>query len=191
MSMIMIRDAVMDDAERIVEIYAYYVEYTAITFEYAVPSIQEFQNRMINTMKKYPFLVIEKEGLIQGYAYAGPFIGRAAYDWSCELTIYLAHDAKKQGLGRRLYEALEDKLKRMGILNLYACIGFPKKDDAYLTRNSAQFHKHLGFELVGTFHDCGYKFDHWYDMVWMEKIIGDHQRNQGPIIPYKNEGLNE
>lgn len=57
----------------------------------------------------------------------------------------------------------------MGILNLYACIGYPQVEDEYLTKNSAEFHAHLGFELVGTFHNCGYKFDRWYDMVWMEK----------------------
>ena len=54
----------------------------------------------------------------------------------------------------------------MGILNLYACIGYPQVEDEYLTKNSAEFHAHLGFELVGTFHNCGYKFDRWYDMVW-------------------------
>ena len=63
----------------------------------------------------------------------------------------------------------------MGILNLYACIGYPQVEDDYLMKNSAEFHAHLGFELVGTFHNCGYKFDRWYDMVWMEKIIGEPQ----------------
>lgn len=55
----------------------------------------------------------------------------------------------------------------MGILNLYACIGYPQVEDEYLTKNSAEFHAHLGFELVGTFHNCGYKFDRWYDItIW-------------------------
>ena len=84
-------------------------------------------------------------------------------------------------MGRMLYEALEAALKEMGILNLYACIGYPDTEDEYLTRNSADFHKHLGFEKVGEFHKCGYKFDRWYSMIWMEKIIGEHKDQQPPI----------
>lgn len=184
MSEINVRDARLEDAARILEIYAYYVENTAITFEYDVPSLEEFENRMRHTMEKYPYLVIERDGVIEGYAYAGSFVGRAAYDWSSELTIYLAHDARRGGLGRILYEALEERLERMGILNLYACIGYPRLDDEYLTQNSAQFHAHLGFELVGTFHDCGYKFGRWYDMVWMEKIVGKHEKDEPSVTFY-------
>ena len=168
----------------ILEIYAYYVEYTVISFEWDVPSLEEFENRMRDIMKKYPYLVIEQDGKIEGYAYAHAFVGRAAYDWSSELTIYLDHNARKGGLGRRLYEELADRLKKMGILNLYACIGYPQVEDEYLTKNSAEFHAHLGFELVGTFHNCGYKFDRWYDMVWMEKIIGEPHAGQPAVKSY-------
>ena len=87
-------------------------------------------------------------------------------------------------MGRALYEALADRLQAMGILNLYACIGYPQVEDEYLTRNSARFHEHLGLALVGTFHNCGYKFGRWYDMVWMEKIIGEHRPDQPPVQPY-------
>ena len=184
MSEITVRDASLADAKAILNIYSYYVENTVITFEYTVPSLEEFQNRMRNTMKKYPYLVIEKDGIIQGYAYAGAFVGRAAYDWSCELNIYLDHNAKRCGLGKILYSALADRLKKMGILNLYACIGYPQVEDEYLTKNSAQFHEHLGFKLAGTFHNCGYKFNRWYDMVWMEKIIGNYHKDQPVIVPY-------
>ncbi len=90
-----VRNAVVADAERILEIYSYYVEHTAITFEYVVPTLDEFQDRMRNTMKKYPYLVVEMNGIIQGYAYAGAFVGRAAYDWSCEMTIYLNQKEQK------------------------------------------------------------------------------------------------
>ena len=169
------------DAEALAAIYRPYVEKTAITFEYDVPSLAEFRQRMINTMKKYPYLVIEQEGEIQGYAYAGPFVGRAAYDWSCELSIYISHTARRCGLGRRLYEALERELQAMGILNLYACIGYPIREDEYLTKNSAQFHAHLGFSTVGEFYNCGYKFGRWYDMIWMEKMIGEHLDDQPPV----------
>ena len=81
--------------------------------------------------------------------------------------------------------ALADRLQAMGILNLYACIGYPQVEDEYLTKNSAQFHEHLGFTLAGTFHNCGYKFGRWYDMIWMEKIIGEHRPDQPDIVPYQ------
>lgn len=181
MDKITIRDATTADAERLLEIYSYYVKNTAITFEYSVPTLPEFQTRIINTLQRYPYFVIEKNDRILGYAYAGAFIGRAAYDWSCELTIYLDHTVQKCGLGRQLYEALEQRLSAMGILNLYACIAYPSADDPYLTKNSAEFHAHLGFSTVGEFHNCGYKFDRWYHMIWMEKIIGRHQTKQLPV----------
>ena len=94
MSDITIRNATLADAPRILEIYAYYVEHTVITFEYDVPSLAEFEDRMRAIMQKYPYLVIERDGRIEGYAYAHAFVGRAAYDWAAELTIYLDHDAR-------------------------------------------------------------------------------------------------
>jgi len=169
-----IRSATKEDAVRLLEIYAYYVTNTAITFEYEIPSLLEFEGRIENTLKKYPYLVIEDNGVIYGYAYAGVFKGRAAYDRSCEMTIYLDKDAKKKGYGKKLYTALEEELKKRGMLNLYACIGSPIVEDEYLTRNSEEFHAHLGYTKVGTFHKCGYKFGRWYDMCWMEKLIGEH-----------------
>ena len=111
-----IRSATLEDAARILEIYAYYVEHTAISFEYTVPTLSEFQNRIKRTLERYPYLVIETDDGIQGYAYAGSFIGRAAYQHSCEMTIYLDPHSHKQGLGRKLYEALENRLKEMGFL---------------------------------------------------------------------------
>lgn len=182
--MVVVRNAVMKDAERILEIYDYYVKSTAITFEYDTPSLNEFKKRMKKTMQRYPYLVILKDDRIEGYAYAGAFVGRAAYDWSCEMTVYLDHHSQKCGMGRTIYQALEKALYDMGILNLYACIGYPENEDEYLTANSADFHAHLGFVKIGTFHKCGYKFGRWYDMIWMEKIIGEHDARQSPITPY-------
>lgn len=172
----MIRCATAEDAQALCEIYAYYVENTAITFEYDVPTVESFRDRINHTLEKYPYLVLLENNVIKGYAYAGAFVGRAAYDWSAEVTVYVDRDAKKKGYGRMLYDALEEELTQMGILNLYACIAYPSNDskDPYLTKNSAEFHAHLGFEKVGHFHRCGYKFDRWYDMIWMEKIIGEH-----------------
>ena len=175
MENIIIRSVTTEDAEALLNIYSYYVENTAITFEYDVPTLEEFRQRISNTLKKYPYLAAEKEGQILGYAYAGVFKDRAAYDWSAETTIYLAQDAVKCGVGRMLYEALEKEMKERGFLNLYACIGYPIEEDEYLTKNSAEFHEHLGYEYVGRFHKCGYKFGRWYDMVWMEKMIGEHK----------------
>jgi phosphinothricin acetyltransferase len=108
--------------------------------------------------------------VIRGYAYAGVFIGRAAYDHYCEMTIYLDRDSKGNGYGRALYTALEEALREMGMINLYACIAEPITEDEYLTRNSEFFHQHMGYTKVGEFHKCGYKFDCWYNMIWMEKI---------------------
>lgn len=182
--MITVRNATIADAERILEIYDYYVQNTAISFEYDTPSLDEFKSRMERIMQRFPYLVILQDGHIEGYAYAGAFVGRAAYGWSCEMTIYLDHNSQKCGMGRKIYEALEEALRKMGILNLYACIGYPENDDEYLTTNSADFHAHLGFIKVGEFHKCGYKFGRWYHMIWMEKIIGKHGDEQKPVIPY-------
>ena len=175
--MIAIRNATIEDARPILEIYDHYVKNTAISFEYETPSLDDFKERMRKTMSRYPYLVIEEDGKIQGYAYARAFIGRAAYDWASEVTIYLSPTAQKRGFGRMIYEELENALKEMGVLNLYACIGYPEENDEYLTTNSADFHAHLGFVKVGQFYKCGYKFGHWYHMIWMEKLIGTHEDN--------------
>ncbi len=187
MNSVKLRTANIRDAKDILHIYSYYVEHTAITFEYTVPTEEDFGQRIASTLEKYPYLVAIREGKILGYAYAGPFVGRAAYDWSAEVSIYLDPRERGQGLGRRLYESLENALRQMGILNLYACIGYPEIPDAYLTPNSFQFHSHLGYTKVGEFHNCGYKFRTWYHMIWMEKIIGEHQNIQPPIRPYLPE----
>lgn len=170
-----IRTATLEDAESILNIYQHYVRNTAISFEYDPPSIEEFRNRMKNTLKKYPYLVAAEGDKILGYAYAGAFYGRAAYDWSAETTVYVEKGLKKRGVGKALYQALEEHLKEMGILNLYACIAYPVEEDEYLDKNSAEFHAHMGYAKVGEFHKCGYKFGRWYHMIWMEKLIGEHK----------------
>lgn len=169
-----IRSANVDDAARTLDIYAYYVEHTAVSFEYDVPTLDEFSSRMAKTLERYPYLVLEEDGRILGYAYAGPFKGRAAYDRSCEVTIYVERSARGRGYGRALYEELERRLGEAGMLNLYACIADPLEEDEYLTRDSERFHERLGFTKVGEFHQCGYKFHRWYNMIWMEKLIGSH-----------------
>ena len=180
-----IRSATPADARRILNIYAPYVERTAITFEYDAPTPEEFTARIVRTTARYPWLVAEADDRILGYAYAGPLKARAAYDWSCETTIYLDPAAKGQGLGRRLYEALEAALRAIGITNMYACIAWPEVEDEYLTGNSVRFHGHMGFSEVAHFHKCGCKFGRWYDMIWMEKFIGPHDAAARP--PFAGE----
>lgn len=179
-----IRVATEEDAEELLQIYRPYVEETVITFEYEVPSAEEFRQRITHTLEKYPYLVAEKEGRIVGYAYASAFKERAAYDWAVETTIYLAKRSRKKGIGRNIYNALEDALRMQHILNLNACIGYPEVEDEYLTKNSADFHAHLGYRLVGEFKQCGYKFGRWYNMVWMEKMTGEHGEKPEPVIPF-------
>lgn len=181
---IKIRTARPEDAPELLKIYAPYVEDTAITFEYTVPTLADFKGRIEHTLKKYPYLVAERDGELLGYAYTGAFKERAAYDWAVETSIYVRQDCKRLGLGRRLYAALEAASRLQNVLNLYACIAYPKVDDEYLTRNSVEFHSHLGFKLVGEFHDCAYKFNRWYNMVWMEFPLGDIPSNPGAFIPY-------
>lgn len=175
MGTLRIREATPSDAEKLLGIYSYYVENTAITFEYDVPTVSEFRSRIESTLKRYPYIVAERDGDIVGYAYAGVFKDRAAYDRSCELSVYVKNGLTKGGVGKALYAEIEKRLKATGILNLYACIGYPEEEDEYLTRNSAEFHEHLDFKTVGRFHKCGYKFRRWYDMIWMEKLIGEHE----------------
>lgn len=177
-----IEPVLCEDAECLLEIYAPYVEDTAISFEYAVPSTKEFLARIQSISSRYPYLkAVDDDGAILGYAYAAPFKERAAYDWSVETTIYVRQDRRKQGAGKALYSALEDALRKMGILNMNACIAYTDSEDAHLTNDSARFHARMGFSLVGAFHKSGYKFNTWYDMIWMEKLIGEHHAEQSPV----------
>ena len=179
-----IRAATPDDAGELLAIYTPYVTNTAISFECEAPELSEFQKRIENTLKRYPYLLAESAGEILGYAYTGPFVGRAAYDWAAETTIYLKENKKRMGIGRALYEALEKVSRAQNILNLNACIGYPEAEDEYLTGNSVQFHAHMGYRMVGEFHKCGYKFGRWYNMVWMEKILGEHREKPEKVIPF-------
>ncbi|WP_329886171.1 N-acetyltransferase family protein [Pseudoramibacter faecis] len=180
-----IRVATPADAEALLAVYAPYVQNTAVTFETAVPAAADFRRRIAATLPRYPYLVARDARGVAGYAYTGAFVGRAAYDWSAAVSIYLAADRRGRGWGRRLYTALETLSRGQGIANLYACIGMPAEaDDPYLTDASAAFHAHLGYRPTGTFRRCGYKFARWYDMIWMEKIIGEHRTPMPPPIPF-------
>lgn len=177
---ITIRTANPADAQALLNIYAPYVINTAITFEYAVPSVEEFASRIAHTLEKYPYLIAEEGGNILGYAYASPFHDRPAYDWAVETSIYVDQNIKHRGIGRKLHDALESTLREQGILNMNACIAYPPEEDEHLDKNSVEFHAHMGYRLVGEFYKCGYKFNRWYNMVWMEKLIGEHLSDQKP-----------
>ena len=210
---ILIRQAAADDAPALLAIYAPYVRKTAITFEYEVPAEEEFRGRIERTLKRFPYLTAYRQTVpacggnapaaadgrcavkadgqraageeeLLGYAYAGRFKERAAYDWACEVSIYVREDMKRSGIGRRLYEALELCLEAMGIRNLYACIGVPETDDEYLNHDSVRFHERLGYRLCGTFRRCGYKFGRWYDMCWMEKFLVPQETEVKPVVPF-------
>lgn len=191
--MIKIRFATIEDATELQAIYKPYVENTAITFEYDAPTVEEFAGRIRSTLEKYPYLVIERrDGSVEssvagsedsagrdtaeilGYCYAGVFKGRAAYNRSVETSIYVKTGEQGKGYGRALYSELEKELKVRGILNAYACIASPKPGSTRLDNSSQKFHEHMGYKLVGTFHDCAYKFNQWYNMIWMEKMLGEH-----------------
>ena len=180
---ITIRMATKADAKEILEIYAPYVMETAITFEYDVPSVEEFAERIESTLTKYPYIVAIENDKIVGYAYASAFKGRAAYDWAVETTVYLRQSCRGRGLGRMIYSALEEILKKQNILNLNACIAYASGEDEYLNNSSTIFHEHLGYRKVGHFTKCGYKFGTWYDMIWMEKMIGEHPNVPKAIVP--------
>lgn len=180
-----IRIATEDDAESLLRIYAYYVTNTAISFEYEVPSVDEFKERIRRTLRKYPYLILECDGGVTGYAYAGAFKQRSAYDWAVETTIYIAREERGKGHGRILYTALEQALAAQGIINLNACIAFPVVPDEYLTGSSVHFHEKMGYRMVGEFHKCGYKFNKWYDMVWMEKCICKHPEHPARIKAFE------
>ncbi len=169
-----IRYARCDDAEQLLDIYSHYVTNTAISFEYTVPTVEEFRERINNTLKNYPYIVIEENNEIKGYAYAGPFKLREAYKYSVETTIYLKNGEQKKGFGKILLTNLEKELNLKGYTNANACIAFTDIDDEYLNKNSMEFHEHMGYKLVGHFHKCAYKFNRWYDMIWMEKFVGEH-----------------
>lgn len=172
-----IRIATPKDAERLLEIYSYYVENTTVTFEYDVPTVEEFRQRIENTLKMFPYLVAEDNGIIIGYCYASPFKMRKAYSWSVETSIYVDKDSHGKGIGTVLYNKLEEYLSIQNVINMYAGISYPNDD-------SETFHKKLGYKKVAHFEKCGYKLGKWVDVIWMEKFIGEHTDDPKEIISF-------
>lgn len=171
---LIIRMATLADASQLVAIYRPYVEQTAITFEYEVPTIREFQQRIRQTLLRYPYLVATDEtGKIYGYAYAGNFKARAAYDWSAEVSVYLDKQCQGRGIGSALYQVLEQILAAQHIYQLLACITLDNQ-------GSVLFHEQMGYTIVGSFSKVGFKNECWYDIIWMQK-----QLNELPVQPLR------
>lgn len=173
----LIRIATLKDAPALQKIYAPYVEQTPITFEYEVPSTEEFAKRMAAILPNYPYLVAEENGEILGYAYASAFKSRAAYAWSVETSIYIKMGVHKQGIGTALYQELETQLAKQHICNLCACIAYPNPP-------SIAFHERFGYKTIAHFNRSGYKQGAWHDMIWMEKELCPHTIPPLPFIPY-------
>ncbi|MGT2716141.1 GNAT family N-acetyltransferase [Streptococcus respiraculi] len=162
--MMLIRTAQTTDAAAIRAIYAPYVEKTAITFDLEVPSVADFEQKITHITERYPFLVVEENTSVVGYAYASTYYDKSAYDWTAELTIYLDEEKRGSGVGSALYDALESELTQRGFKNFVVCISLP--NDA-----SMAFHKKCGYVQVAHFKKVGYKFDKWHDIVWLQKSL--------------------
>ena len=166
-----IRQAEPEDAARLVEIYAPYITDTAVSFEYKVPSVEEFQNRIRHIKEKYPYLICEKDGKIVGYAYASAYSSREAYDWTAVSSIYVDKQCHRQGVGALLYKEQEESLRKQGIVNLLAGVAYIEVEDQYLTKDSYLFHTKMGYEKVAHMKAVGKKFNRWYDLLWLQKKL--------------------
>ena len=170
-----IRRAGVGDAAALLEIYRPFITDTVVTFEYDVPTADEFAGRITDTLADFPYLVCERDGKPVGYAYAHHIRERAAYDWAVELSIYLAPEAQGQGVGTVLYQCLIDLLDMQNIRILYGCVTLPNE-------GSRRLHEKLGFVLTGVWHGSGWKFGRWHDVGWFEKRLGGDAPAR-PVVP--------
>ena len=168
------RFATEKDAEEILKIYEPYVEKTTITFEYEVPSAEEFKGRIREILKEYPYIICEYENEIVGYAYAHRIWSRAAYQWDAELSVYTDGNYAGNGIGKKLYKILIEILKLQNVVNVYALVTYPNE-------NSEKLHNYFGFKKVAFFENSGYKFEKWVGVTWFEKAISEYPKNPKPI----------
>lgn len=169
-----IRLATRDDSASILRIYAPYITDTVITFEYTVPTITEFKERMAHIQVSYPWLVCEVDNAIAGYAYASRFREREAYKWSVDFAIYIDPEYQGKNIGKALYYALSEALKLQGYYNAYAGVTIPNV-------KSEGLHESFGFHSIGTYHKVGYKFGDWHDVRWYEINLKEHEKS--PELP--------
>lgn len=170
-----LRFASREDVPALLSIYEHYIP-TPVTFEYVLPSIKEFSHQVVSISKTYPYLVLENQGEICGYAYAHRIAERAAYAWGAELSVYLHPYQTRQGFGKRLYCALIELLRLQGVRTVYALVASPNPA-------SEGLHKSLGFHQSGIQKNAGYKNGRWIDLLWLEKAIGPYSLGPAPLIP--------
>jgi len=152
------------DAAALLEIYRPYIEKTAITFETAAPDVKAYEQRIADIAVQFPYLVLEKDEEIIGYAYAHKQAERAAFDWNAELSIYLREGFAGRGIGRPLYALLETLLAMQGYVNFYGII-------TGSNAGSIAMHEKMGYKKIAVHEKTGWKFDAWHDTVWMHKRV--------------------
>lgn len=172
-----IRPIEISDAEKVLEIYRPFIENTNITFEYTVPNLNEWKERIYTVSKQFPWLVADLDGEILGYAYAAKHRDRIAYSWCCEASVYLSDKAQGKGLAKILYEKLFEILKIQGYINVYAILTSPNP-------KSEKFHENFGFNNVGRFYKAGFKLGEWHNTRWMQLHLNEHEIPPREIIPF-------
>ena len=169
-----VRDATADDAVACAAIYAPYVTGTAITFEAEPPTAAQMAGRIAAAQRRHAWLVLEDDGDVVGYAYAGPYKERAAYRWSCEVSVYLDGARRRRGGGRALYEELFRRLADRGYRTAVAGMTLPNEP-------SVGLHTSLGFQPIGTYRRIGFKHGRWRDVLWAQRPLGAY--DDEPVEP--------
>lgn len=164
------------DGGGIQAIYAPFVAGTAISFEVDVPSVADMQQRVAELTERYPWLVVEDEHGIAGYAYGSAHRSRAAYGWSTDVSAYVRPDTRRRGLGGVLYAALLELLHRQGYEQAFAGITLPNPA-------SVGMHESMGFVPVGVYRNVGWKLGHWHDVGWWQCGLGPPSREPSPPGP--------
>jgi L-amino acid N-acyltransferase YncA len=160
-----VRDAMAQDAAACAAIYAPYVTDTAISFETEPPSPAQMAERIEAASRTHAWLVLEDDGRVVGYAYGTPFRPRAAYRFSCEVSVYVEMGRRRTGAGRALYEVLLPRLAERGYHLALAGMTMPNGA-------SVGLHQAMGFEPVGTYRQVGFKHGAWHDVAWAQKVLG-------------------
>lgn len=168
--------SVEQDARRLLEIYAPYVENTAVTSEETVPSLEEFKSRMTDALRRHPYIVCIIDGDIVGYAYGHSYRSRSSYRWGAELSVYVAADCKSSSVGVALYGALIAMLRLQGYQTAYGIVLLPNLP-------SQRLHEYLGFSAKGVLTNACCKLGGWHDIVTYERHIGTFPQNPPEIVP--------
>mgnify|MGYP002546125355 CR=1 FL=1 len=175
-SQLRIRLASADDADGIRAVYAPFVD-TPVTFEEEVPSCETYRERIVLVCEKYPCLVAEEGGHIIGFSYAHELRERIAFQWNAELSVYLAPTAQGQGVGSRLYAALLELLRLMGIKAVYGVVTSPNAA-------SERLHRAFGFALMGVQPHAGFTCGAWHDVAWYVREIAPFEDAPAPPAPF-------